>query len=120
MSKLNSYGVRGICYNLLRSYLSNRKQFVEINGFKSSQRTVKCGVPQGSVLGPLLFLIYINDLPSVVNKSTIILFADDTSIIKNSNSSLVDFQNDLNCVDKWMRSNKLTVEPSKSKLIVFN
>ena len=120
MSKLNSYGIRGVCYNLLRSYLSNRKQFVEINGFKSSQRTVKCGVPQGSVLGPLLFLIYINDLPSVVNKSTINLFADDTSITKNSNSSLVDFQNDLNCVDKWMRSNKLTVEPSKSKLIVFN
>ena len=80
---------------------------------------MKAGVPQGSVLGPLLFLIYINDLPSVVNKSTINLFADDTSITKNSNSSLVDFQNDLNCVDKWMRSNKLTVEPSKSKLIVF-
>ena len=81
---------------------------------------MKCGVPQGSVLGPLLFLIYINDLPSVVNKSTINLFADDTSISKNSNSSLVDFQNDLNCVDKWMRSNKLTVEPSKLKLIEFN
>ena len=79
--KLNNYGIRGIVLSWLKSYLSNRQQFVSIDNVESSLLNIKCGVPQGSILGPLLFLIYIND---IVNSSTVlafVLFADDTNIV---------------------------------------
>ena len=81
MVKLERYGVRGITLALFENYLTDRSQCVEIDGKFSNFLEMSTGVPQGSVLGPLLFLIYINDLPKVVDKLTCFLFADDTSIV---------------------------------------
>ena len=81
------YGVRGISNKWFASYLSNRKQFVSVNGYKSNLADIKCGVPQGSVLGPLLFLIYINDLHAGIKYFEVHHFADDTNLV-NFNSCL--------------------------------
>ena len=78
--KMEHYGVRGPSLQWFRSYLSERKQYVYINGECSELKQISCGVPQGSVLGPLLFLIYINDLPNISKKLELYLFADDTNI----------------------------------------
>ena len=78
--KLEHYGIRGCAPEWFRSYLSERKQYVSVNGSNSNLLSITCGVPQGSVLGPLLFLIYINDLPNVSKELNFYLFADDTNI----------------------------------------
>ena len=78
--KLDHYGIRGPTLKLLKSYLSNRKQFVKIGKSKSELRQISCGVPQGSVLGPLLFILYINDLHKACSSGNTRIFADDTNI----------------------------------------
>ena len=80
LQKLESYGIREITYDWFESYLKNRKQRIEINGVSSNWSSIKSGVPRGSILGPLLFLIYINDLPHVCKSSEVVLFADDTNV----------------------------------------
>ena len=80
LKKLEHYGIRGLANNWFKSYLLNRQQFVSINGFNSKNQIMKYGVPQGSVLGPLLFLIYINDLHKAIKFSTVHHFADDTNL----------------------------------------
>ena len=123
ISKLEHYGVRGCALQWFQSYLSDRNQFVSINGSKSDLLKVTCGVPQGSVLGPLLFLIYINDLPNVTKKLQFYLFADDTNIYCQSNTleSLVKTVNcELKLLKKWLDTNKLSLNIDKTNYIIFH
>ena len=122
LAKLQHYGIRGIALNWIKSYLTGRVQYVDFNGEKSAQKPMVCGVPQGSVLGPLLFIIYMNDLHFALEHSSGILFADDTTI-HNTNSDLTDLFNnmnqDLNQITQWFRANKLSLNLSKTHYILF-
>ena len=118
--KLNYYGIRGVTYELIRSFLTNRN--VSVNGFDSSQLDLKCGVPQGSTLGPLLFLIYINALNYALKFSSASHFADDTSIIytsKNLKTLETNINFDLKSVSEWLKSNRLSLNVGKTKLLLF-
>ena len=122
LDKLQNYGIRGLPLKLMRSYLMGRKQRVKSGNHYSEYLDVICGIPQGSTLGPLLFILYINDLPFLANLSTI-LFADDTCVI-SSNSDLSILINDinqkLNRINQWFISNKLTVNFSKTNYMIFH
>ena len=86
LSKLNHYGIRGVANKWFSSYLSNRYERVSLNGVSSTRLPVTCGVPQASILGPLLFLIYINDMNTAIQFSTTYHFADDTNLFYSSKS----------------------------------
>ena len=86
LAKLNHYGIRGVSNDCFKSYLSNRNQYVSINGYESSHAVKNCGVPQGSVLGPFLFLMYINDLNQAIKFCKVHYFADDTYLLCHCNS----------------------------------
>ena len=123
ISKLNHYGIRGIGNEWFKSYLSNRSQFVSIQGFDSDTEEIMYGVPQGSVLGPLLFLIYINDLHKAIKCSSVYHFADDTNLL-NINTSPKKIQKqknyDLKCLYQWLLANKISLNRSKTELIFFH
>ena len=123
LNKLEHYGIRCTVLAWFSSYLSNRSQYVHVNGCNSSHLNITCGVPQGSVLGPLLFLIYINDLPNSSLKLSFYLFDDDTSIYFESDSSenlekVVD--KELRQVKKWLDVNKLAINVEKTNFVIFH
>ena len=122
MSKLENYGIRGTPLDLLKNYLSNRKQFTVVNGQKSGELPIEIGVPQGSVLGPLLFLLYINDLPYASLLLTK-LYADDTCLIfsaKTVDELQVVINREVNKIQSWMFSNKLSINYKKTKFMIIN
>ena len=121
--KLAYYGFRGKSLNLIKLFLNNREQFVSINGFESSKLNITCGVPQGSTLGPLLFLIYLNDLRLCLNKSSSNHFADDTCLIyasKKVKTLETDFNTDLKATSEWHKANRLSLNIKKSQLMIFH
>lgn len=122
LSKLNHYGIRDHALKLISNYLNDRKQFVQFKDKTSNETTVKCGVPQGSILGPLLFIIYINDLPNASSLTEPILFADDTSIFyshKDVNKLILTLNLELDKISTWMKANKLSVNLKKTNYILF-
>ena len=122
LDKLNHYRIRGVALDWFKSYLSDRTQFVSYSGSRSPNRSVTCGVPQGSVLGPLLFIIYTNDLPKTLVNSRCILFADDTTIYHtNSNKQklIQDIEHDLAHLVDWFAANKLSLNITKTNFLVF-
>ena len=122
LDKLYSLGIRGIAHNWFRNYLENRTQYTQISSTHSDIQYVSCGVPQGSILGPLLFLLYINDLSSICKSSNEILFADDTTLLY-SDSSLVNLTHkinlELNDISEWFAANKLSLNVEKTQFILF-
>ena len=121
LGKLEHYGITGRANEWFANYLSNRTQYTVVNGVRSKPRTVSIGVPQGSVAGPLLFLILINDLARATDFGTI-LFADDTTfqLAGPEQTSLFSLANrNLNRAEQWFGANHLTLNSAKTKYILF-
>ena len=121
-SKLERYGIRGVALNWVKSYFNNRTQFVQYNKFSSARIAIQCGVPQGSILGPLFFILYINDLPNASHLVKPLLFADDTSICYASCDPIVlatVLNEALLNISTWMKANKLSVNIDKTNYIIF-
>ena len=120
LSKFEAYGIVSKELMLLTSYLKGRRSSVVIGGVQSEYRLITHGVPQGSVLGPLLFIIFVNDLPNSVSQSTVDIYADDTTL---STSNVVSdlpviqqrLQNDINKIADWTSDNKMVLNASKTK-----
>jgi len=125
LQKLRHYGVRGVTNDWFRSYLTGRSQFVNVNGAFSSHRNITHSVPQGSNLGPLLFLVFINDFPNCTDLFNFLLFADDSTVsCRLPKSSLNDcvslINNNLLCVSEWLNCNKIMINVSKTKYMLYS
>ena len=123
LDKLQHYGIRGLAHTWFKSYLSNRKQYVSINNKNSNTGSLKHGVPQGSILGPLLFIIYINDLPNIQNLLTFVLYADDANIIisgKTLHEIQLKFAALSDSLVRWVSTNGLSLNVRKTNYMLFS
>ena len=119
LKKLNFLGFHGPVNDLLKSYLKNRMQYVFHDEKVTKMQTLPMGVPQGSVLGLLLFLIHINDLNEGIHSSKLAMFADDTSVIKAGNRNDISIEEDTNPLTHWFTKNKLSVNLDKCEVVPF-
>ena len=123
LNKLHHYGIRGSALEWFRSYLSNRQQFVTYNDVSSGTNVLKCGVPQGSILGPLLFLIYINDLANICKHTMPIFFADDSNLFingKDASKIELELNEELSNIASWLKINKLSLNVDKTQFMIFS
>lgn len=120
--KLWQLGIHGDLFRWIKSYVENRTQSVVVSGFISSSKCISSGVPQGSHLGPLLFILYINDIVKSLSHSNILLYADDAKIYRviRSNADCELLQNDLSNFETFCRENNLFINPDKCKIISFS
>ena len=122
LAKLKKYGIDGLEYLWLQSYLENRRQFCRVNGACSDLKDIDHGVPQGSCLGPFLFfLFYIHDLPLALHKCNLTMYANDTSIsyaYQNVGELNTVINRDLDCLNKWLQGNKLSLNVVKTQAMV--
>ena len=123
VDKMSAYGIKSGELKWFRHYLSHRKQRVKIKDVYSSWTSVHRGVPQGSILGPVLFLLYVNDLPNAVHQLTVKQFVDDTTVYASSptpDELQVTLSSDLDCVAQWARCNQLELNTSKTQLLLMS
>ena len=125
LKKMNHYGIRNSAFRLIENYLSNRKQFVKFGNTQSDLLPSSIGIPQGSILGPLFFSIYINDIPTSSNKLKFLLYADDTTLYSNlGHFDINNIEKDINIelikVNNWLSANMLTINTRKSKFMLYH
>ena len=122
LKKLYHYGIRGVALKWFASYLENREQFVTVKGIDSSKKVMKYGVPQGSILGPLLFVIYINDIPEICNFAKFILYADDANILLTG-QNMAEIEEQLDKLSesllRWVDCNGLALNLRKTNYMIF-
>lgn len=131
IDKLKHYGITGVALNWFRSYLTNRKQYVLYKDKVSEESEITTGVPQGSILGPLLFIVYINDIAKITNKFKFTIYADDTTLIEpictfaqptrqNKSKLSKEINNELEKIVQWLALNKLSLNAKKTKFMIFH
>jgi len=116
------YGLRGQIYKWLESYLSNRSQYVQFKNHNSDCRNVVCGIPQGSVIGPKLFILFINDISEASKDMNFLLFADDTTVFKSGtdiNELMTIIEREMSKLKKWFDCNKLSLNWDKTNCMFF-